>query len=45
VNRGSTVYQEICPSIHRGSVGDSLARTFREKRILYLGSYLGPRGH
>jgi hypothetical protein len=24
---------------------DSLAGTFREKRKVYLGSFLGPRGH
>jgi hypothetical protein len=27
-----------------GTGGDSLAGTFREKRIVYLGSFLGPRG-
>jgi hypothetical protein len=36
-------------SFHGGPVGepvgDSLAWTFREKRIVYLGSFLGPRGH
>ena len=35
-------------SLHRGPVGepggDSLAGT-REKRIVYLGSFLGPTGH
>jgi hypothetical protein len=25
--------------------GDSLAGTFREKRIIYLGSFIGPGGH
>jgi hypothetical protein len=25
--------------------GDSLARTFREKRMVYLGFFLGPTGH
>jgi hypothetical protein len=25
--------------------GDLLAGTIREKRIVYLGSFLGPRGH
>jgi len=36
-------------SVHRGPVrklgGDSLAGTFWEKRRVYLGSFLGPRGH
>jgi hypothetical protein len=35
--------------VHRGPVGepggDSIAGTFREKRIIYLGSFVGPRGH
>jgi hypothetical protein len=25
--------------------GDSLGGEFRKKRIIYLGSFLGPRGH
>jgi len=36
-------------SLHRGRVGEpgrnSLAGTFCEKRIVYLGSFLVPRGH
>jgi hypothetical protein len=36
-------------SLHRGPVGEpggeSLAGTFWEKRIVYLGSFLGPTGH
>jgi len=36
-------------SLHRGSTwepgGDLLAGTFDRKRIVYLGSFLGPRGY
>jgi len=36
-------------SLHRGPVGepggDSLAGTFERKRMVYLGAFLGPRGH
>jgi hypothetical protein len=36
-------------TLHRGPVGepggDSVARTFLEKSIVYLGSFLGPGGH
>ena len=36
-------------SLHRGPTGEpgrgSFARTFERKEIVYLGYFLGPRGH